>query len=126
VPVIADLVEARLRYVLEQPGEEGVALEGVLPGAEGRLCLGLVVNVPRDRVAPHPLEGDRGAQQIPGEALGGSSVAGRVPHRMVGRESRMPPRQQQLDALLGQEPLVAQQGDHLVAKQPEQLAVVEQ
>jgi len=29
----------------------------------------------------------------------------------------MPPGQQQLDALLGQQPLVAQQGDHLVAEQ---------
>jgi hypothetical protein len=103
--------------MLEQAGEKLRRLEGVFPWPEAGRCLGVVVNLPGRCVAPHALEGDGGAQKVPGEPFDGSRVSGRDPYGIVGGESRMPPGQQELDPRLGQEPLVAQKGEYLVAEQ---------
>jgi len=66
---------------------------------------------------PHVVEAERRPQDVPREALDGGCVLRLDSNSIVDRESSVPPRQQELRALVRQQPLVLLEAEHLVAEE---------
>ncbi len=68
-------------------------------------------------VPGHPLEADRRPHDVAGETLHRRLILGLDGDSVVDRKARVPPRQQQLGPLLGEQTLVLEKPHELVAEE---------
>lgn len=105
-------MQPRRGHMLEQTSQKLHGLEVLDDGLVIVRILRMIENLSRTRLEREPLDCHGRAQQVPAEPLDPGRVSRRHAHHVVDAESAMTPGEQELDPLLAQQSLVAQQSDH--------------
>ena len=100
----------------EHPGQEVEWIEG-LGHSQAPVSLSTVENLTRGLVDPHSVKADWRMEQIAGKALDLVMVLRLHRYTVVRREAAVIPAEQHLDALVREQSLRLQKGDHLAPEQ---------